>query len=44
MSVRWWEKTVEYKFLMSVASQKKLFLAPLDGEHEQAGDAIFFCQ
>jgi|ECHvirMinimDraft_2_1075157.scaffolds.fasta_scaffold03075_2 hypothetical protein len=41
MSVRWWEKTVEYKFLMSVASQKKLFLAPLDGEHEQAGDAIF---
>ena len=41
MSVRWWEKTVEYKFLMSVASHKKLFLAPLDGEHEQAGDAIF---
>jgi hypothetical protein len=41
MSIRWWEKTVEYKFVMEVARAERLFLAPLDGEHERAGDAIF---
>ena len=41
MSIRWWEKTVEYEFVMAMSRQKRLFLAPLDGEHEKAGDAIF---
>lgn len=41
MSIRWWEKTVEYKFVMEVARAERLFLAPLDGGHERAGDAIF---
>lgn len=41
MSIKWWEKTVEYEFVMAVSRQKRLFLAPLDGEHEKAGDAIF---
>lgn len=41
MGIRWWEKTVEYEFVMLVARAEKLFLAPLDGEHERAGDAIF---
>jgi hypothetical protein len=41
MSIRWWEKTVEYKFVMEVARAERLFLAPLDGEHERAGDTIF---
>lgn len=41
MSIRWWEKTVEYEFVMAVSRQKRIFLAPLDGEHEKAGDAIF---
>lgn len=41
MSIRWWEKTVEYKFVMEVAGEKRLFLAPLDGKHELAGDLIF---
>lgn len=41
MSITWWEKTVEYKFVLLVASAEKLFLAPLDGRHERAGDAIF---
>jgi hypothetical protein len=41
MSLRWWEKTVEYKFVMLVAQAEKLFLAPLDGNHERAGDAMF---
>ena len=33
----WWEKTVEYAF---VKSAKFLSVSPLDGDHEQAGDAI----
>lgn len=41
MNLRWWEKTVEYKFVMLVAQAEKLFLAPLDGNHERAGDAMF---
>jgi len=45
--MKWWEKTVEYMFVMSVfckqgqQNQQSLFLAPLDGKQEQAGDAIF---
>ena len=41
MSLKWWEKTVEYKFVMLVAKQKKLFLAPLDDKQERAGDLVF---
>jgi hypothetical protein len=40
----WWEKTVEYAFVqrfMPLSSTKEYFLAPLDGDHEKAGDAIF---
>lgn len=33
----WWEKTVEYAF---VRSAHFLSVSPLDGNHEQAGDAI----
>ena len=33
----WWEKTVEYLF---VRQAKFLKIAPLDGNHEKAGDAI----
>lgn len=40
MSIKWWEKTVEYQFVMLVARAKKLFLSPLDGVVERAGDAI----
>ena len=36
----WWEKTVEYKFILSLGQAGKLFLAPLDGNHEGAGDAM----
>lgn len=36
----WWEKTVEYKFVTQMAKYGKRFLAPLDGNHEKAGDAI----
>ena len=41
MTLQWWEKTVEYKFVMEVSQLDKQFLAPLDGNHERAGDAIF---
>ncbi|RQO37224.1 hypothetical protein DBR37_03275 [Herminiimonas sp. KBW02] len=41
MSITWWEKTVEYKFVVSVMAMERMFLSPLDGTHEQAGDAIF---
>lgn len=41
MSITWWEKTVEYKFVVSVMAKERMFLSPLDGTHEQAGDAIF---
>lgn len=45
--MRYWEKTVEYKFVCelcnhSAAKGMTLRLAPLDGKHEKyAGDAIF---
>jgi len=41
MALKWWEKTVEYQFVLMVAQAKKLYLAPLDGNEERAGDAIF---
>ncbi len=40
MSLKWWEKTVEYKFVLLMAQSKDLFLAPLDGLQERAGDAV----
>ncbi len=36
--IKWWEKTVEYHFVFNLMSNKKLFLAPLDGQEESAGD------
>jgi len=36
----WWEKTVEYAFVLETAS-KLDFAAPLSGVHERAGDGIF---
>lgn len=39
MKVRWWEKTVEYKFVIEFSD--RLNLAPLDGKEETAlGDLI----
>jgi hypothetical protein len=29
MSIRWWEKTVEYEFVLSVSREQGFFLAPL---------------
>lgn len=41
MSLQWWKKTVEFQFVLAMAREKKIFLAPLDGRQERAGDAIF---
>jgi len=41
MSLQWWEKTVEYLFVLRVAELKNLYLAPLDSNQERAGDAVF---
>lgn len=38
MEFTWWEKTVEYNFIMLLASKSKLFLSPMDGNHEKLGD------
>ena len=35
----WWEKTVEYYFVKKFVRDDEL-IAPLDGKHEQAGDAM----
>lgn len=40
MTIKWWEKTVEYYFVKHFVNINK-FIAPLDGREEQAGDAIF---
>lgn len=40
MDILWWEKTVEYFFVQKYVDLK-MFIAPLDGDHEKAGDAIF---
>ncbi|MCQ9617276.1 hypothetical protein L1889_11730 [Paenalcaligenes niemegkensis] len=38
----WWEKTVEYRFILDAASTKDLdFAAPLSGIPERCGDGIF---
>jgi hypothetical protein len=39
--MKWWEKTVEYIFVLSAVRDHKMFVAPLDGIEELAGDAIF---
>lgn len=42
MSKIWWEKTVEYKFVLDFADATgNFFAAPLDGNLETAGDTIF---
>lgn len=41
MALIWWEKTVEYYFIQKCLELEKLFIAPLDGNHERAGDTIF---
>ncbi len=38
MALKWWEKTIEYKFIILCAKEKVLKFAPLDGEEEIAGD------
>lgn len=40
MKMKWWEKTVEYKFIQEFINLNSL-IAPLDGNEEKAGDAIF---
>ncbi len=35
----WWEKTVEYLFVLTYMNRKVL-LAPLDGNHEAGGDLV----
>ena len=40
MSILWWEKTVEYFFVQKYVTLE-MFIAPLDGKQEKAGDAIF---
>jgi hypothetical protein len=42
MSLIWWEKTVEYQFIIEIAKTKvgNAFFMPLDGEHERASDTI----
>ncbi|NHQ86278.1 hypothetical protein HA050_09130 [Iodobacter sp. HSC-16F04] len=38
----WWEKTVEYKFILEVERNSRLdFAAPLSGVQENAGDGVF---
>jgi len=38
--MKWWEKTVEYYFIQKHVGDN-MFIAPLDGKEEKAGDAIF---
>jgi hypothetical protein len=38
--MKWWEKTVEYYFVMQATKERKMVVAPLDGDEERAGDAI----
>ena len=40
MKIKWWEKTIEYKFVQEFIDINS-FIAPLDGKEEKAGDAIF---
>jgi len=41
MTYKWWEKTVEYRFVLTAAEHGQMFAVPLDGEEEKAGDTIF---
>lgn len=38
--MKWWEKTVEYLFVINSVRKNQLNLSPLDGKHELAGDLI----
>ncbi|WP_331352593.1 hypothetical protein [Cellvibrio sp. UBA7671] len=38
--MKWWEKTIEYLFIINGVKNRKLNLSPLDGNHELAGDLI----
>lgn len=38
--MKWWEKTIEYLFVINSVSKNQLNLSPLDGNHELAGDLI----
>lgn len=40
MSLKWWEKTVEYFFIRNCIGDS-MVIAPLDGKEERAGDSIF---
>lgn len=40
MKMKWWEKTIEYLFVIESALLGKFNLSPLDGTHELAGDLI----
>lgn len=40
MSFKWWEKTVEYSFVMELANKNKLFISPLAGNHEKGADVV----
>lgn len=40
MTFKWWEKTVEYSFVMELANKNKLFISPLAGNHEKGGDVV----
>jgi len=40
MSLIWWEKTVEYAFILRARKQLD-FAAPIAGRHEAGGDGIF---
>lgn len=40
--LKWWEKSVEYKFIADAVSKSALDLMwPLDGREERVGDAVF---
>lgn len=41
--MRWWEKTVEYQFVLEASQDSRCqnYLAPLDGDDERVGDAMF---
>lgn len=41
MAWKWWEKTVEYQFILTAARKGKLFAMPLDGNLERGGDGLF---
>jgi hypothetical protein len=41
MTCMWWEKTIEYKFLALLFLEEGRVIAPLDGNHEMLGDAVF---